>query len=44
MLGLLGEMFAYRDPPRGPLGLTAPEFETFVRLFCSKANAEGLTA
>jgi hypothetical protein len=39
----LGEVFAQRDPPAVAVGLTALEFETFVRLFCPKAEAEGLT-
>jgi GNAT superfamily N-acetyltransferase len=43
MSRLLGEVFADRDPPAVAVGLTASEFETFVRLFCSKAAAEGLT-
>lgn len=43
MSRLLGEVFAHRDPPAVAVGLTAPEFEAFVRIFCSKAAAEGLT-
>jgi ribosomal protein S18 acetylase RimI-like enzyme len=43
MSRLLGEVFAQRDPPAVAVGLTALEFETFVRLFCPKAEAEGLT-
>jgi GNAT superfamily N-acetyltransferase len=43
MSRLLGDVFADRDPPAVAVGLTASEFEAFVRLFCSKADAEGLT-
>lgn len=40
---LLGEVFAHRDPPAVAVGLTAAEFEGFVRLYGPKAGAEGLT-
>jgi ribosomal protein S18 acetylase RimI-like enzyme len=43
MSRLFGEVFAHRDPPAIAVGLTAPEFETFVRLYGPKADAEGLT-
>jgi ribosomal protein S18 acetylase RimI-like enzyme len=43
MARLLGEVFAHRDPPAVAVGLTPSEFESFVRLFCPKAAAEGLT-
>ena len=43
MARLLGEVFAQRDPPAVAAGLTQSEFEAFVRLFCPKADAEGLT-
>ncbi len=43
MACLLGEVFAHRDPPAVAVGLTPAEFEAFVRLFCPKAAAEGLT-
>jgi ribosomal protein S18 acetylase RimI-like enzyme len=43
MVTLLGEAFSRRDPPAVAVGLTAPEFEELVRLFCPKAEAEGLT-
>jgi len=43
MSKLLGEVFAERDPPAVAAGITAPEFEAFVSLFCPKASAEGLT-
>jgi ribosomal protein S18 acetylase RimI-like enzyme len=43
MVRLLGELFAQRDPPAVAAGLTPSEFEAFVRLFCPKAAAEGLT-
>jgi hypothetical protein len=40
---LLGEVFAHRDPPAVAVGLTASEFQAFVRLYGPKADAEGLT-
>lgn len=40
---LLAEVFAQHDPPAVAAGLTPSEFEAFVRLFCPKAAAEGLT-
>ena len=43
MARLLGEVFSRRDPPAVAAGLTASEFETFVRLFCPQAAVEGLT-
>jgi ribosomal protein S18 acetylase RimI-like enzyme len=43
MTGLLGEVFARRDPPAVAAGLTSSEFEAFVRLFCPTAEADGLT-
>jgi ribosomal protein S18 acetylase RimI-like enzyme len=43
MVRLLGEVFAHRDPPAVALDLTPAEFEAFVRLFCPRAAAEGLT-
>ena len=43
MAKLLGEVFSRRDPPAVAVGLTASEFEAFVRLFCPKAETEGLT-
>lgn len=43
MARLLGEVFSRRDPPAVAVGLTPSEFEAFVRLFCPKAAAEGLT-
>ena len=43
MARLLGEVFSRRDPPAVAVGLTASEFEAFVRLFCPKAAVEGLT-
>jgi hypothetical protein len=43
MTGLLGEVFARRDPPAVAAGLTLSEFEAFVRLFCPTAEADGLT-
>ena len=38
MAKLLGEVFSRRDPPAVAVGLTASEFEEFVRLFCPKAR------
>jgi len=43
MAKLLGEVFSRRDPPAYAVGLTASEFEVFVRLLCPKAVTEGLT-
>lgn len=43
MSRLLGDVFAERDPPAVAVGLTAAEFEAFVRLYGPKAEAEGLT-
>ncbi|MGH2360335.1 MAG: GNAT family N-acetyltransferase [bacterium] len=43
MARLLGEVFSRQDPPAVAVGLTASEFEAFVRLFCPKAAVEGLT-
>jgi len=40
---LLAETFSRRDPPAVAAGLTPAEFEAFVRLWCPKAAAEGLT-
>ncbi len=43
MVDLLGGVFAHGDPPAVAVGLTPPEFKSFVRLFCPKAAAEALT-
>jgi ribosomal protein S18 acetylase RimI-like enzyme len=43
MAKVLGEAFSRHDPPAAAVGLTAPEFEALVRLYCPKAEAEGLT-
>ena len=43
MTRLLGEVFSRHDPPAVAAGLTPSEFEAFVRLFCPRAAAEGLT-
>jgi len=43
MSRLLGDVFAHRDPPAVAVGLTGSEFDAFVRLFCPRADAEGLT-
>jgi len=43
MSRLLGDVFAHRDPPAVAVGLSAAEFEAFVRLYVDKADAEGLT-
>ena len=43
MARFLGEVFAHRDPTALAVGLTAPEFESFIRLYGPKADAEGLT-
>ena len=43
MTRLLGTVFADRDPPAVAVGLSPSEFEDFIRLFCPKAAADGLT-
>ena len=43
MTALLAETFTRRDPPAVAVGLTLPEFESFVRRLCPKAAAEGHT-
>ena len=43
MARLFGEVFCRYDPPAVAVGLTAAEFEVFVRLLCPKASVEGLT-
>ena len=43
MCRLLGDVFAHRDPPAVAVGVTVPEFEALVRLFCPKVAAEELT-
>jgi ribosomal protein S18 acetylase RimI-like enzyme len=43
MTELLGEVFSRRDPPAVAAGVTASEFEAFVRLFCPRAVGQGLT-
>ncbi len=43
MATLLGETFSRYDPPAVAVGLTASEFEVFVRLLCPKVADEGLT-
>jgi ribosomal protein S18 acetylase RimI-like enzyme len=43
MARLLGEVFSRYDPPAVAVGLTASEFEAFVRLLCPKVADEGLT-
>lgn len=43
MSQLLGEVFSRSDPPAVATDLTPSEFEALVRLFCRKAEAEGLT-
>jgi len=43
MAKLLGETFSRLDPPAVAVGLTAPEFEAFVRLLCPKVAVDGLT-
>jgi ribosomal protein S18 acetylase RimI-like enzyme len=43
MVSLLGEVFSLYDPPAVAVGITAAEFEAFVRLFVAKAVADRLT-
>ena len=40
---LLSDVFPDRDPPAVAVGLTQPEFESFVRLFCARAAEQRLT-
>lgn len=40
---LLSDVFPKHDPPAVAVGLTQPEFETFVRLFCARATEQRLT-
>lgn len=42
-MSLLGEAFSLYDPPAVAVGITAAEFEAFVRLFGAKAVADRLT-
>ena len=43
MMKLLGEVFSRHDPPAVAAGLTAAEFEAFVRLLCPQVAADSLT-
>jgi ribosomal protein S18 acetylase RimI-like enzyme len=43
MVKLLGEVFSRYDPPAVAAGLTASEFEAFVRLLCPQAADDSLT-
>ena len=43
MTKLLAEVFSRHDPPAVATGITASEFETFVRLLCPQVAVEGLT-
>ena len=43
MVKLLGEVFSRHDPPAVAAGLTAAEFEAFVRLLCPQVAEERLT-
>jgi len=43
MAKLLAEVFSRHDPPAVATGLTAPEFEAFVRLLCPQVAADNLT-
>jgi len=43
MTRLLGDVFSRRDPPAVAVGMTPPEFESLVRLFCPGAAVDGLT-
>lgn len=40
---LLAESFTTHDPPAVAVGLTAPEFEAFIRLWLAGAGVDGLT-
>jgi ribosomal protein S18 acetylase RimI-like enzyme len=43
MAKLLANAFSRHDPPAVAVGLTASEFEAFVRLLCPQVAADGLT-
>lgn len=43
IIRLLATVFPQLDPPAVAMGLTTHEFSDFVRLYCPKAAAEGLT-
>lgn len=43
IITLLADVFPRMDPPAVAMGLTAPEFATFVRLFASRAIEENTT-
>ena len=43
MAKLLAEVFSRYDPPAVATGLTAPEFEAFVRLLYPRVAADGVT-
>ncbi|HXY08365.1 MAG TPA: GNAT family N-acetyltransferase [Terriglobales bacterium] len=43
MAKLLAEVFSRHDPPAVAAGLSATEFEVFVRLLCPQVAADGLT-
>jgi GNAT superfamily N-acetyltransferase len=43
MTRLLAETFSRHDPPAVAVGLTVPEFEALVRLYCPRAASERLT-
>lgn len=43
MANLLAKVFSRHDPPAVATGLTACEFEAFVRLLCPQVAADGLT-
>ena len=43
MARVLADVFSRHDPPAVATGLTAAEFEAFVRLLCPRAATDGLT-
>jgi ribosomal protein S18 acetylase RimI-like enzyme len=43
MTRLLADVFSHHDPLAFAVGVTAADFETFVRPLCTKVAAEGLT-
>lgn len=43
MARLLASVFTRHDPPAVALGLQARDFEAFVRLYCQRAAAQGLS-
>ena len=43
VIRILADVFTRKDPLATAVGVTEPDFQTFARLLCPKAAAEGLT-